>query len=997
MKTTFHNSQKRGSALLIVLGFLSFLIISSVSFAIYMRLERQASSNYRHATMARHLLNSALFRAMDEIDSELRISTTTNNAIQAPKFPDWPGRTRPSAVPNGKENGEEARVLSMEALSYIPAIFVNDVRRYAVTNKDDVVYGVDGNQNKYSYLGAKWRPLSMPVNAIAGPGSEVNAYEEAVVGRYAYLCVNLSDMLDVNVCRASVRDASTNHVSIGHLFATDAACLDFDTNFRNNDYGYQTLQDFYACMEKRGDTTFGSPIYNWMAGGGNSAFNTASKHILVAGGMSKPEPTKSTVAAVNIADKIYRGTANVTAAADAFATQLSKIPDFSDCSAELKCMLMDYLDEDNAPYWKSLCEFNGLYRPTTEMVPMIYRIILPTANFLKVKVEKGASVTSGTETHTKYNLVLTAPDLIKISIETLFPFKHWNSRKGKKSTDFTFKLETRAHLVALKFPSTATTDELELSTRKAALLNKTPNLSFHFELTEPNPDNPMPASESEIIKTCTSKFSVPATSVIELYTKKDDDGTIVSWANGFASGDKIRIALVVFACIKNNDGKYVDMAPGYFNPGANPDTKPSLDFTTAISESSANGIIDRLYFETKDTILVSDSMDSSMLIPVSYPVNWTSLVVPDPRYNHKASNWIKGTEGPGQTTISTVTTDLLGQDGRDGDVYQFVSNQGRLFSPGEFGFLPRPFPAAHDQAADKQLVKNVGATDSEDKDHMFRTIRLYPQGSQSRDPVYDYFKVENADGTAIGAHVNPLSTNSVVLSAAIERMPVDYWHAAALDPVSDATLISANTFSSPSILATADWQIIKDGWFRCLSSAKSSTGFNSKWNVNLSDVYYDPTTFGWYNSNQKTIFGSTLSSSLNEIDRKMLYSFSLDSFSDRQQLFLYILRAEATVPSLGGKTKSLAGGRAVALVWRDPYPVGYSKTDNTWLNKDQNKWYQQLPNHSQTLKRISPWYQVNKNKYDEDNNVDDFDPTQNFTRLDGYHEQKILFFKLLEN
>jgi hypothetical protein len=76
---------------------------------------------------------------------------------------------------------------------------------------------------------------------------------------------------------------------------------------------------------------------------------------------------------------------------------------------------------------------------------------------------------------------------------------------------------------------------------------------------------------------------------------------------------------------------------------------------------------------------------------------------------------------------------------------------------------------------------------------------------------------------------------------------------------------------------------------------------------------------------------------LHEIDRKMLYSFSLDSFSDRQQLFLYFIRAEVTMPAFGGGSgmQSLAGGRAVALVWRDPYPRGFVKDNDNDNNNDQ--------------------------------------------------------------
>jgi hypothetical protein len=129
----------------------------------------------------------------------------------------------------------------------------------------------------------------------------------------------------------------------------------------------------------------------------------------------------------------------------------------------------------------------------------------------------------------------------------------------------------------------------------------------------------------------------------------------------------------------------------------------------------------------------------------------------------------------------------------------------------------------------------------------------------------------------------------------------------------------------------------------------------------------------------------------------MLYSFSLDAFSDRQQLFLYILRAEVTVPSFGSSSdssvKSLAGGRAVALVWRDPYPEGYEKENNTWT---LGNWYGSTP------QRISPWYQVNIKRYS-----DNYEPMQNDPslqrvespngRFNGYHQHKVLYFKQLDN
>ena len=216
----------RGSALLIVLGFLSFMVISAVSFAIYMRTERQASSNYRHAVNARHLLNLGLVRAMEEVDSELRLKSNTSL-----KFPDWPGRVLVSAVPDNDDDVQrdsDARVLSLEALSFLPPFLVNDVRRYA--------YRQDGDE---VYKGAKWRSFSSGIDGGDASGS--------VVGRYAYVCVNVSDMLNVNVCRAQYRDIATNRVSLGHLFNGDSQRQDFDNNARDDGH-YFSLQILFGTL-----------------------------------------------------------------------------------------------------------------------------------------------------------------------------------------------------------------------------------------------------------------------------------------------------------------------------------------------------------------------------------------------------------------------------------------------------------------------------------------------------------------------------------------------------------------------------------------------------------------------------------------------------------------------------------------------------------------------------------------------------------------------------
>jgi hypothetical protein len=415
--------------------------------------------------------------------------------------------------------------------------------------------------------------------------------------------------------------------------------------------------------------------------------------------------------------------------------------------------------------------------------------------------------------------------------------------------------------------------------------------------------------------------------------------------------------------------------------------------------------LQKIFFQTKESPPVARTMVPNL--PMTYV--WSSLEVPDPRFNYKASNWLRVEEQNAITPkMSTVTQSLLGKDGRDGDFYMSVSDAGKLQSPGELGFLVRPFNYRLTGASVDFRTRTAIDPNVDDSDAFFRTVRLYDHGDPSgskkidcaQDLIYENFTAQNRDGTVAGARVNPLSDIPLVLAGAVDGTPSDYW-VASLDAGQEGTIIRRNTFNQ--LLGNTDWSKFTNAWSRCLINAKQTTAkaMNTSWKVGLPDVYGNWNEFGWYSEGDQTkifnppsfsvgnVVPASLGQPLYEIDRKMLYSFSLESFSDRQQLFLYILRAEVTVPSFGssqeGETRSLAGGRAVALVWRDPYPLGYDKESDTFTS---GNWYF-------TNDRVSPWYQVNKKQYN-----DDFEPyNQNplDSRLKGYHESGLLFFKQLGN
>ena len=59
-----NQTMRKGSALLIVLGMLAFMVISAVAFSAFMRFSRMPSSYLRRTSSSRHLVKAALAEAI---------------------------------------------------------------------------------------------------------------------------------------------------------------------------------------------------------------------------------------------------------------------------------------------------------------------------------------------------------------------------------------------------------------------------------------------------------------------------------------------------------------------------------------------------------------------------------------------------------------------------------------------------------------------------------------------------------------------------------------------------------------------------------------------------------------------------------------------------------------------------------------------------------------------------------------------------------------------
>jgi len=189
---------RRGSALLIVLGMMSFMLFSGIAFAVYMRSARLPTSFLRRTTTSRQLVKAALAEAIEQIDSAIGndphpgvCSEATYSTGALPNT--WRHRVffgsdlRGTASSALAVNTKAPSVLTLEGLAYLPPNLINDVRFFSRCTPT-----------------AQWKPFWFDS------------------GRYAYVAVDVSDYFDINRLKANVPRAASpdRRISLAHLFET---------------------------------------------------------------------------------------------------------------------------------------------------------------------------------------------------------------------------------------------------------------------------------------------------------------------------------------------------------------------------------------------------------------------------------------------------------------------------------------------------------------------------------------------------------------------------------------------------------------------------------------------------------------------------------------------------------------------------------------------------------------------------------------------------------
>ena len=152
---------KRGSALLIVLGMMTFMVVSAVAFSMFMRQNRLPSSFLRQRISASQLAKAALANAMGEIDAAIGdnpypgVGNDSNRNF-------WRSRVFMGDEEAYNRNPDDSDIidetvstLTLEALAYLPPPLVDTVRFWSRRTRTAAWAPLAYDAGRYAYTDRK--------------------------------------------------------------------------------------------------------------------------------------------------------------------------------------------------------------------------------------------------------------------------------------------------------------------------------------------------------------------------------------------------------------------------------------------------------------------------------------------------------------------------------------------------------------------------------------------------------------------------------------------------------------------------------------------------------------------------------------------------------------------------------------------------------------------------------------------------------------------------
>ena len=317
----------------------------------------------------------------------------------------------------------------------------------------------------------------------------------------------------------------------------------------------------------------------------------------------------------------------------------------------------------------------------------------------------------------------------------------------------------------------------------------------------------------------------------------------------------------------------------------------------------------------KNGALKTTSQEETTFSPVAY-------LADDPRFNYAPENLIALGAKSGEFRTLWLEKQRSAESDRDGDPFMTCSNAGYLQSVYELTHLVATCRSGGDYGvADGNGYDGKARTSFDGcpaNAAMWRTYSQY-DGGWARN---DIDRLDVINGTR-GFRVNPYTQSTDIMLAALANTPLDWWAASTNEAVNTAVHGSAANAAKYSF-SEMSGALVQLGHANLESIARDLIADlrDPEENDDWRRVFDDRAWRGGTSAAGDTFCGVALDNDvkLHSVDRKFLHGFWKECLANRQQLFLIFVRAEPMMMGGGGmgQTPPQLGGRAVALVWRDP-------------------------------------------------------------------------------
>ena len=225
--------RRSGSALFIVLGLLAVLMLLGISFSVFVQTEHAGSTNLKNSVVARQALNTAVGHIMESID--LSFGSPSNN---------WPVCVWPEAWLASSEN---------ESQDYYQSAALGDgeIAAAQILTADIAQFLTPSQLALAKTAKCGWAPVYAAIEA-EGPrmdtgggilGNKGRDNADSVVGRYAFIAIETTGLLDANAAGAASPSGRSSNAGEDPLtYALPAANQKavFENVKDLGDYNYET-------------------------------------------------------------------------------------------------------------------------------------------------------------------------------------------------------------------------------------------------------------------------------------------------------------------------------------------------------------------------------------------------------------------------------------------------------------------------------------------------------------------------------------------------------------------------------------------------------------------------------------------------------------------------------------------------------------------------------------------------------------------------------------